>query len=51
MRRIKFGKCPHWKYCMLYDEGSKVCNEEGGFNGSRYAGCSRRLNDKPKRKK
>lgn len=32
-------KCPHWKYCEWYDDGS-VCNETGGYYYyDRVAGC------------
>ena len=44
-KRIKFGKCPHWKYCKLYDKENKICNEGGGFYGSRYPRCYRRMDD------
>lgn len=46
-KRIDFGKCPKWKKCKLYTKGNKVCNHEGGFYGSREAGCYRRF-DKDK---
>ena len=43
-KRIKLGKCHHWKKCPIYQKGNKVCNEEGGFYGSNEAGCSKKLN-------
>lgn len=43
MKRIKFGKCPHYRKCKLYAKDNKICNEEGGFYGSKEAGCSREL--------
>ncbi len=34
-------KCKYWKECNLYSIHSKVCNEQGGWYGNKYAGCYR----------
>ena len=42
---MKPKKCPYWKKCKLYDKTNKICNEEEGFYGSKWAGCVRKLSE------
>ena len=39
--KMRFKKCKYWKECDLYSIHSKVCNEQGGFYGAKFAGCYR----------
>lgn len=49
MEKIKFGKCPYHKVCELYEEDGYVCND-GGFYGSNFAGCYKRMSEKCRKK-
>ena len=41
------GKCPHWKYCELYDKKGSVCNETCGyFHYDHVSGCVADWDDK-----
>ncbi len=39
--KMRGKKCKYWKECNLYSIKSKVCNEQGGWYGNKYAGCYR----------
>ncbi len=42
--------CSFWKTCKLYNKEHKLCNEDEGFYGSRYAGCWKKMDKEEENK-